>query len=457
MKFVWRCALLLAVAAGSAWGQFQLYLVSGTVVQQIVNTYNLGNVAPGTSVDVPLRITNISSAPALLDLLTVTGSGFSVTAAGAPALPVTVGSQQSVDFTVVFQATSPGTYSAAVNSVGIAITLTATVLVELTYEWVTSTGVELLSAGPVTFGSVPVGQSPAIEILLVNQTSATLPVPSSSVSGNGFSLISQPPAGSTVKPSASAALEVQFSPTGAGASTGTLTIGGQAFGLTGTGVIPPLPTPSIVLTLPEPDSDQQGTLAVKLSAIPLTSATGTATLTFVPIASIANATDPAIAFATGGQSVTFNVFIGQAQAVFGSVNSIPFQTGTTAGTVTVTVELGANTVQQSIVILPAVVGVTAVQGVRSSGSVEVDLTGFDNTRTAGALTFTFFDANGNELVAPVQANGSSDFAAYFQNSAGGAFELKAVFPVTGDTSQIASFQAVVANSAGNATTARTSF
>jgi hypothetical protein len=119
--------------------------------------------------------------------------------------------------------------------------------------------------------------------------------------------------------------------------------------------------------------------------------------------------------------------------------------------------LGANTVQQSIVILPAVVGVTAVQGVRSSGSVEVDLTGFDNTRTAGALTFTFFDANGNELVAPVQANGSSDFAAYFQNSAGGAFELKAVFPVTGDTSQIASFQAVVANSAGNATTARTSF
>ena len=55
MKFVWRCALLLAVAAGSAWGQFQLYLVSGTVVQQIVNTYDLGNVAPGTSVEMCIR------------------------------------------------------------------------------------------------------------------------------------------------------------------------------------------------------------------------------------------------------------------------------------------------------------------------------------------------------------------------------------------------------------------
>jgi hypothetical protein len=449
--------LLLAFAAAPAWGQFQLYLVDGNIVQQIVNTYGLGNVAPGTSAAVALRITNISSAPALLDLLTVTGTGFTVPAADTPALPVNLGPQQSVDFTVVFQATSPGNYSAALNSVGISVTLTATVPVELTYQWVTGTGVESLSAGPVNFGSVPVGQSPTIEILLVNQTSATLAVPSVSVSGSGFSLTSQPPAGSTVSPSASAALEVQFSPTAAGAATGTLTIGGQPFTLTGTGVIAPLPAPSIVLTLPQPDSAEQGTLAVNLSAVPQTSATGTATLTFTPIASIPNATDPAIAFATGGQSVTFNVFIGQAQGIFGSANSIPFQTGTTAGTLTVTVELGANQVQQSITILPAVVGVSAVQGVRSSGSVEVDLTGFDNTRTAGALTFTFFDANGNELVAPIQADGSSDFAAYFQTSAGGTFELKAVFPVAGDTSQIAAFQAVVANSAGNATTARTNF
>jgi hypothetical protein len=451
-------AALLALAAGPAWGQFQLYLVNGDIVQQIVNTYGLGNVAPGTPVAVSLQITNISSAPALLDLLTVTGAGFSVPAADTPALPVTLGPQQSVDFTVVFQATSPGTYSAAVNSVGISVTLTATVPVELTYQWVTGTGaVELLSAGPVTFGTVPVGQSPAIEILLYNYTSATLAVPSVSVGGSGFSLLSQPPAGTTVSPSASAALEVQFTPTAAGTSTGTLTIGGQSFTLTGTGVIAPLPAPSIALTLPEPDSDEQGTLAVNLSAVPQAPAAGTATLTFVPIASIPNASDPAIAFATGGQSVTFNVFIGQAQAVFGSANSIPFQTGTTAGTLTVTVELGANTVEQSIVILPAVVGLTAVQGVRSNSSVEVDLTGFDNTRTAGGLTFTFFDANGNELAAPIQADGSSDFAAYFQSSAGGTFELKAVFPVTGDTSQIASFQAVVANSAGNVTTARTSF
>jgi hypothetical protein len=114
-------------------------------------------------------------------------------------------------------------------------------------------------------------------------------------------------------------------------------------------------------------------------------------------------------------------------------------------------------VQQSVTILPAVVGVSGVQGMRLTGAVEVDVAGFDNTRTAGALSFTFFDAAGNPLAVPGQANGSSTFAAYFQNSAGGTFMLKAVFPVVGGTGTIASFQATVMNSAGNATTARTNF
>jgi hypothetical protein len=85
---------------------------------------------------------------------------------------------------------------------------------------------------------------------------------------------------------------------------------------------------------------------VNFSAAAQTSATRTVTLAFVPNVSIPNATDPGIAFATGGQSATFNVFIGEKQAVFGtSSNSLGFQTGTTAGTLTVTVTLEGNTAQ----------------------------------------------------------------------------------------------------------------
>jgi hypothetical protein len=452
-----RLMLLLALAAGPACGQFQLYVVNGSIVQPVVHSYDFGNVAPGTSASAAFQIANVSTTPATLDLLTLTGSGFAVAKASAPVLPVLLAPQQSVAFTVGFQASGTGTFSATLNSVGIAIALTATVPAQLTYQWVTATGVQSLAAGPVNFGSVPVGQSPTIEVLLLNQTAASLPVPTLAVTGAGFSLAGQPAAGATVKPAASAALEIQFAPTAAGTFTGALVIGGQSFAIAGVGVVPALPTPTVVITTPAPDSAEQGTIAVNLSATPQTSATGTLTLSFTPLASISNANDPAITLATGGRSATFNVFIGQAQGIFGSANNIAFQTGTTAGTLTVTATVGANTAQQSIVILPAVVGVNAVQGVRSSTSVEVDLTGFDNTRTAGALAFTFFDASGNPLTAPVQANGSSNFAAYFQNSAGGTFALKAVFPVVGDTSRIASFQAVVTNSAGNSTTAKTNF
>jgi hypothetical protein len=200
--------------------------------------------------------------------------------------------------------------------------------------------VRSLAAGPVNFGSLPVGQSPTIEVLLLNQTSAPLPAPSASVTGVGFSPISQTPAGTVVKPAASVALEIQFSPAVAGVLTGTLTLGGQTFALTGTGVILALPLPSIVLTLALPDSAQQGTAAVNLRTISQTTASGTVTLAFVIDPSVHAAGDRGIAFANGGQSATFNVFMGTKQGAFGLANSLSCQTGTTAGTLTVSVAVG---------------------------------------------------------------------------------------------------------------------
>jgi hypothetical protein len=89
----------------------------------------------------------------------------------------------------------------------------------------------------------------------------------------------------------------------------------------------------------------------------------------------------------------------------------------------------------------------------------VQVTGFDNTHTAGLLTFTFFDTSGS-AIAPgaVHSDATASFATYFQNSGlGGVFLLTAVFPVTGNPSQIGAFQVQIANSVGTAQTARTTF
>lgn len=448
-------AFLVLAAADPAWGQFALYLVNGNIEQPVGRAYDFGTVEPGGSLAVPFRIRNVTSAPATLDLLTVSGTGFSF--ASQTALPALLASQKSMDFTVVFEPAGAGNYSAALDSVAISVILTAEVPLELTAQLETATGVRPLGAAPVDFGPVELGSSATVHVLLVNQTNTTLLTPGALVSGGGFALSGSSAGGTVVQPVGSVTFDVQFTPVSDGAANGQLSIGDRSYLLIGTGIDPPLPQPRLALSLPKPQSAQQGSVTVNLDAPAQTSGSGTVTLAFVPASSIsASATDAGIEFASGGLSAVFTVSKGDSQGHFGAQLMAPFQTGTTAGTLTITVQLGTNSDRQSIAILPAVVGVTAAQAVRSAGAVEVDLTGFDNTRTAGLLAFTFFDASGN-AIATVNADGTSSFASYFQNAADGTFALQALFPVEGDSGRIAAFQAVMTNSAGASTSARTNF
>jgi len=449
-----RFALLALAALPPAFGQFQLYLINGAVEQTVPAVYDFGQVDPGLSAAARFRIRNTSTAATTLDYLAVRGSGFTLTS--APSLPVSLAPQQSVDFTVVFQSAGTGTSSATLDSVGIAVLLTATVPVELTCQVDTGGGLQPLGSAPVDFGPVQRGSSATAHIVMVNQTAEALIVPGISVTGAAFGLSGPSPAGLLLQPTESAGFAVQFTPAADGALSGSLAIGSRVFPLTGAGIEPPLPEPRLSVSLPQRQSAQQGTVTVNLDAPSKTSGSGTVTMTFQP--AIATTTDPAIAFASGGRAVAFTVSPGDTQGRFGAQPTAPFQTGTTAGTLTLTVQLGGLTDQQIIIIQPAAVGLTAAQGLRSSGAVEIDLTGFDNTRTAGPLSFTFYDATGNPLApGAIHADSAASFTNYFQSASGGTFLLKAVFPVTGDATQIKSFEATVSNSAGTATTARTSF
>jgi hypothetical protein len=96
-------------------------------------------------------------------------------------------------------------------------------------------------------------------------------------------------------------------------------------------------------------------------------------------------------------------------------------------------------------------------GTISAGAIDLRIGGFDNTRTAGPVVYTFYDTAG-ATIASIPADNSADFKAYFGVSgAGGAFLLRAVFPVAGDASRIGSFEVQMTNSAGPATTGRVRF
>jgi hypothetical protein len=348
---------------------------------------------------------------------------------------VTLDPQAALDFTVAFHAADIGSYSAALRSDGVSILLTATVLPGLTL------------GGNRDFGSVVRGTTVQQRFTLTNQTPQNLTVPAISVQGADYSLSGIPPSGQLYQPQQSGEFTVVFVPRANGLSTGTLTVGDRSFVLTGAGVDPPLPKPFLTIDLNQIASAQQGTAIILFDTPVKTSGSGSLTLDF------RGPDDPTVAFASGGRTAAFTVAPGDTRV------AIPFQTGTTAGTLTFTAQLGTASDQLSLPIPAAPAGITAVQVTRSTTSVDIAVTGYDNTRTLGTLSFAFYDSGGN-LLAPgaIRTDATADFTKYYSGgNVGGAFLLHAVFPVTGDTSRIASCDVTLMNSAGNTKAPRTTF
>jgi hypothetical protein len=433
--------LLLALAlAPAAHAQFELFLVEGGTERAAPAVYDFGSLYADESASAHFRLRNTSTAAATLSVLAVSGVGFSLT---SPALPVGLAPQAAIDLSVVFHATDSGAYSASLRSEGIAILLTAAVTPRLTYRIDSGNGAAF--PGPVDFGSVVRGTSISRRITIQNDTPLVLTIPAISVQGADFALLAAAPSGQALQPRQGGEFSIVFTPQVTGAREGSLTIGDRSYALTGAGMDPPLPKPRVSLDLKQAASAQQGALIVYFDAAAQTGGSGIATLDF------RGSADAAIAFAAGGRRVTFPIAAGDTQVV------LPFQTGTTAGVLTFTAQVGDSSDQQSLTIGAVPPSISTVQGVRSAGSVEIRITGFDNTRSLGTLGFTFYDAGGN-MIAPgaIRVDVAADFVNYFAGSdLGGVFLLRAVFPVNGDAAQVTSYEATLANSAGSAKTQRT--
>ncbi|HJY08788.1 MAG TPA: hypothetical protein VJ323_20885, partial [Bryobacteraceae bacterium] len=146
---------------------------------------------------------------------------------------------------------------------------------------------------------------------------------------------------------------------------------------------------------------------------------------------------------------------------FNGQNSLTFQTGTTAGTLTFTLSFAdGESYTKSVDIVPSTIQIASATAIRQAPYLTVDVTAFDNTYSAGKLLFNFYDANGN-LMTPggITLDESQDFHQYFfgSNAAGGAFALQAKFPVTGDVTTVRSVDVTIQNSQGQSKTQRLPF
>jgi hypothetical protein len=204
---------------------------------------------------------------------------------------------------------------------------------------------------------------------------------------------------------------------------------------------------------------QQPKVTVAIGAAYPVPVTGTVTLSFTPNAAV-NADDPAIQFSTGGRTASFNIPAGSTQAVFTDPN-LAIQTGTVAGTITLTTALqaGGNPVNcgcpltKTVQIARSAPVISSVRITAVTGGFNVAVIGFSTTREITSATFHFTPSSGNALqTTDVTVPVGTAFTTWYQSSASNAFGsqflLTQPFNVQGISGAVGTVSVTLSNTQG---------
>ncbi len=229
---------------------------------------------------------------------------------------------------------------------------------------------------------------------------------------------------------------------------------------------PPLPAVTIS-GLPDTGSPAtQPALGIGLSGAYGLALTGHATLTFTPDS---GSDDPAVQFTSGGRTADFTIAAGTTQAVF-SISSLGVQTGTVAGTITITLQLlaaGADVTPTpaptKVLRIPGAVPViTSATLTSTSTGFNLVVIGYSTTREVTGATVHLVAATGQTLAtSDFTIPLTSVFPAWYQSSAsipfGSQFSLTIPFTVQGATNAIGSLTVSLTNTQGTSTVANAAF
>lgn len=456
-------AMFAAVAAApAAHAQIALSVLNGSTQTPITTSYNFGSIAPYATLSVTFAATNTAATSVTIGTLALSGIGFAIV--NTSTLPYVVAPGKAFDFTVRFTGGPVGNYSAnlEVNSLVVSFQGTVAQAAGLTVG-APCTGPDAL--GNVSFGRVPQTGQVSCNFTLTNPYTQALLVSPVALQGSAFQ--GSIPSSLTIPAGQSITFSVTFTAPAAIPYAGTLTVGVATFYLSGTGYLNPLPAPVLSFNASTLQSGTQYVLTAALPSPAQSAANGTITMSFTPSTS-AVTDDTAVEFvATSSRVVPFSVAQGATALLLNNQSGATFSTGTTEGTITFTVDAGAIGISGSATttatIAPAPVAVASASATNETSALVVSITGFDNTYSIGAMTFTFYDLSGKPLGEPIQANFSQQFEMFYQNEAGGgaspgsAFQAAVSFPVTGNASTVGSVTVQLTNTAGTTTVSGLNF
>ena len=394
-----------------------------------------------------IRVRNTGNADGRILQIAVAGTGF--TLSDVPFLPLTLTPGASATFRLNFVPPEPGRHTArlrigessfdvAGNGMGIA----------LTYGYqVGDSSVVVSNAGTVVFSPTAIGRSSELQFRINN--TGTLPATLNSISIAGpdtFTLLDVPAFPAELAAGASIPVRVRFAPTALGTQTATLRVDNATFTLNASGTNPaPLPEYRFEGPSGAQPPRTQPTVRLSLTAPYTLALTGTLTLTF---ASEVFADDAAVQFASGGRTINFRIPAGTTQAIFpdGS-NQVRLQTGTVAGTITLTPSFvtdgGVNltpttpTVHRMSVAQAAPVILSASVSTRTATGFVLLVSGYATSRSVTRMNITLTPRSGESLeTSSLQLNVEAAFISWFQSTAsqqfGGLFSISVPLTLSGD-------------------------
>lgn len=183
-----------------------------------------GNVTTGNTNTTPVKITNGGTATLTISSATVTGTGFSISGLTPP---VSINAGQNTTFNVAFAPNSAGSVN---GSISLANNAPGSPLaIPLSGTGVAATLSLGTSPSSVTFPNIQVGSNNSQNVTLTNTGNSNITISSVTTTGAGFSA-SGVSNGTTLTPNQTATLSVTFSPTAAGAASGSVSVASNATG-----------------------------------------------------------------------------------------------------------------------------------------------------------------------------------------------------------------------------------
>lgn len=444
-----RCLILLAAVGISASAQFT-YQIDSTPPTPLSpgNTITFPTTLVGNQANLVIQVTNSGTANATVATISATGTAFQVSS--GPLLPATLPAGGALTFVLTFAPAQGGTAngSLVINSNSFLLS-GAGLASPLVFSYVTAGTTITLNATntSVVFSPVPISQS--AQLVFDVKNAGTSPAVISNIgigqTGSPFSLTGLPALPVTLPAGADFQFTITFQPTALGFSNGTLQLDTTSIPLVASGTVPPaLPSytiggvsgPVAPRTQPKVNLTLASPYPVALSG----------TLTMVVSGSLPN--DPAVQFASGGQSVPFIIPAHSTSAVFGNLGTaIGFQSGTVASTITFTPSFATQTGQVNLTpttpttlqvsVTPAVPTLIGIQlAGETANGFSIVVTGYATTRTLTSWTVQFATVPGfvmaqSQFTINIQTIGNVWFQSTASQAFGGQFVITVPFTFQG--------------------------